>query len=246
MSFLVLTEYQALLLDAGTGVSRLLEPPVARLTARYENLDILLSHYHLDHVVGLSYLPAVWPRGQVRIYGPSAPLVESTPESALGRLLEPPLFPVKTENFPAKVEVIPVREPEISIGKLRVQVWSQPHPGGSVGMRLGDELAYLTDTSVEQAHIEKIRGVRLLLHELWLTDAEAAVENKPGHSSLTPVANLAKAAGVGRIMLVHHHPKRTSEQLQTMADEGERLAGIPASPGNEGHAEPAGDAPASE
>ncbi|MGD2114802.1 MAG: MBL fold metallo-hydrolase, partial [Acidobacteriota bacterium] len=57
MCFLVRFEDRALLLDAGTGVARLLEPRVRELLEGVEQLDVILSHFHLDHVIGLSYLP---------------------------------------------------------------------------------------------------------------------------------------------------------------------------------------------
>ena len=69
MSFLVLTENQALLLDAGSGVSRLLQPELKALIEPYETLNIVFSHYHLDHTIGVSYLPAVWPTGKILTRG---------------------------------------------------------------------------------------------------------------------------------------------------------------------------------
>ena len=71
MSFLVLVEGHALLLDAGSGVGRLGEEPVARLLEGFDHLDVALTHYHLDHVVGLSYLPGVWRDKSVRLVGPA-------------------------------------------------------------------------------------------------------------------------------------------------------------------------------
>ena len=59
MSFLVLEGGAALVLDAGSGLARLLEPQVAARLPEDGPLDIVLTHYHLDHVVGLSYLPGL-------------------------------------------------------------------------------------------------------------------------------------------------------------------------------------------
>jgi ribonuclease BN (tRNA processing enzyme) len=92
MSFLLLTGNEALLLDAGTGVGRLLERTMIDLLQPYDCLNIILSHYHLDHVVGLSYLPGTWMRGVVRIYAPGRPFVETEPDQALSRLLQPLYF----------------------------------------------------------------------------------------------------------------------------------------------------------
>ncbi len=234
MSLLLLADRQALLLDAGTGVSRLIEPAVAALLAPYEDLDVLVSHYHLDHVVGLSYLPAVWPRGRVRLFGPASPLVDGDPEAAVKQLLAPPLLPPKREPLPARFEVIAVRERELRIGGLELGLWRQNHPGGSIGIRIADDLAYLTDTTVDAANLNRAAGVRLLVHELWSTDEEAGQGRAAGHSSLSAVAEFARAAGVASLMLVHHHPRRDNAEIRAIAERVAELSGVPASTGEEG------------
>jgi ribonuclease BN (tRNA processing enzyme) len=234
MSFLVLTDTQALLLDAGTGLSRLIEPTLRELLEPYRELDILLSHYHLDHVIGLSYLPGVWTRGRVRLFGPASPFVEAEPAEALDRLLHPPLFSAGYRAFPGPVEIISVREKTLRIGDLDVRIWPQEHPGGSIGIRLGDEIAYVTDTVVDTEHVRFVSGVKLLAHELWFTDEEARAQGPKGHSNASAVAEFARAAGVERLLLVHHQPKRTSDEIREMCETVEKLAGIPSPVPREG------------
>lgn len=234
MSFLVLGAERAILLDGGTGLGRLAEPETAALIASASGLDIILSHYHLDHVVGLSYLPAVWHRGPVRLFAPAFPLVDAEAEETLERLLSPPLFPSPLSRFPGPVEVIAVREEEFEAGGLAVRVWRQNHPGGSIGMRLANHLAYLTDTSVDPEALAGAAGVGLLIHELWSTDAEAADAAAKGHSHVSAVAEFARLAHAGQILAVHHHPKRSNQEIRAMAERLAELAGIPATCGEEG------------
>jgi len=226
MSFLVLAPAQALLLDAGTGVSRLIEPKLAELLEPYRSLDVILSHYHLDHVVGLSYMPAAWTHGRIRVFGPASPLVESEVELALDQLLARPLFPADYRQFPAPVEPVAFRGENLQIGNLSIRVRAQDHPGGSVGIRIGDELAYLTDTSVSAAAVDFVRGVKLLLHELWATDAEAATAGRGGHSHFSALAEFIRAAGVPVVMPVHHHPRRSDAEIRAMCEELQKVTGI--------------------
>jgi len=227
MSFLVLAGEDALLLDAGTGVSRLIEPAIRELLAPCAALNILLSHYHLDHIVGLSYLPGVWWDRPVYVYGPAVPLVDAEPEDAFDQLLFPPVFPTPWRAFAGPLEVRPVREEELRIGGLELRLWRQDHPGGSIGVRIGDELAYLTDTTVGDANVERVRGVKVLLHELWFTDEEARTQGLRGHSSFSAVRDFAKAAAVGTLLLVHHHPGRTNEEVEVLCARMERETAIP-------------------
>ncbi len=237
MSFLVAAPGVALLLDAGTGVARLGEAPVAALLSSVETVDLLLSHYHLDHVVGISYLPALLAGHRLRIFAPAPPLTAGGSE-ALDRLLSPPLFPLPFHRWPIPVEVVPYGGPELSVGPFRVRVRRQKHPGGSVGMRLDDTLAYVTDTILDPATIELVRGVDTLLHEVWLDDVEAARTNvaQSGHSSASAVAELAHEAGVGRLIPIHHHPRRDAAALDRMAAEMATRAGCPVELPSEGRA----------
>ena len=221
MGFLFLTENEALLLDAGTGVARLLEQHIMDLLRPYDCLNVILTHYHLDHVVGLSYFPETWAQRRIRIYAPARPFVETTPEQALNRLLQPPLFSVPLRDFPMPVEVIPVTRENLQIGTLSIQLRAQKHPGGSAGIRIDDELVYVTDTIVEQATQTFAQGVELLMHEVWLSDAEAESDEvkRSGHSHATGVARIATQAGVSRLMPVHHHPRRPDAGVRKLAQE---------------------------
>jgi len=227
MSFLVLADRRALLLDAGTGVSRLIEPPVAQLVEPYEDLDVIVSHYHVDHVVGISYLPAVWPRGKVRILAPEPPLVDGDGPTAMRHLLGPPLFAKGFEAYGERFQLVRVREPELSWGSSLIRLWRQDHPGGSIGIRIGDRLAYVTDTSALPETIERVRGVRLLLHEIWWSDVEASGGLGAGHSAVSEVAEIAAKAAVGALMPVHHQPRRSWEDIEAMATVAAKRSGLP-------------------
>ena len=90
------------------------------------------------------------------------------------------------------------------------------HPGGSLGFRLdwpGHSLAYVTDTTAvkEADYLEKIRGVDLLIHECYFGDDMPKQAELTGHSCATPVAEVAAAADVGRLVLVHINPLLASD-----------------------------------
>lgn len=227
MSFLLVDGNRALLLDAGTGVGRLTEPEVAARLEECASLAVVLTHYHLDHVVGLSYLQVGWDR-PVRLYAPRPPLVDGRPEEAFGRLIAPPFFPRKLADYPFPVDVVPYSETRFQAGGFDLTVRRQNHPGGSVGVRVDDRLAYCTDTVADPETVELVRGVPTLLHEVWLDTAEGERTDPAaaGHASVPQVARLAAEAGVGRLIPVHHHPTRDAADLRRIAGEL-REAGAP-------------------
>lgn len=235
MSFLVLANGGALLLDAGSGVCRLGEERIAALLEPVDRLEIVLSHYHLDHVIGLSYLPGVWRGRPARIWAPAPPLVDGSAEG-LRRLLAPPLFPVPLADFPLPVEVVFYDAGGFSVCGLEIGARRQRHPGGSVGLRLGDALAYITDTEIDEATVDFACGTRVLLHEVWLTEAElaAGAPGGAGHSTPEGVADLAARIGAGRLLPVHHHPKRSAAELAGLAAAIARRSGLEVLTGTEG------------
>ena len=195
----------------------MLEPGIREMVRPYRRLDLILTHFHLDHAVGLTYLPAVWAGRQVTIFAPSAPLVEAHAASAIDRLLGQPLFALRVREFPCDVNVVPLTGARVPLDGPSIMIRAQKHPGGSIGLRIDDTLAYLTDT--EPGPVSFVEGVRLLMHEVWLNaeDARNGGAGTPGHSDVISVRELALRARVASLMPIHFHPGYGEQQLQAIA-----------------------------
>lgn len=184
--------------DAGTGTHRL-----ARL-CRGDELTVLLSHSHLDHIIGLTFLVVPVLKGQlrrVRVLGLPEHLA-----AVREHLFAPTLFPVAP---PFEFEELP-QQLELPGGGV-VRHVQMPHPGGSVGYRIDwpdRSLAYITDTTAgpDAPYEPLIAGVDLLLHECNFGDAQSEWAAPTGHSHLTPVVELAQRNRVGRLCLMHFDP----------------------------------------
>lgn len=59
--------------DAGTGIAHLREEGFQHLLPESGEIHLLLSHLHLDHTVGLSFLPALWSNPTAWIRGHEDP-----------------------------------------------------------------------------------------------------------------------------------------------------------------------------
>jgi ribonuclease BN (tRNA processing enzyme) len=189
--------------DAGTSFFRV----TPRLETR--RLDICLSHAHLDHVAGLTFLLGLLyqkPLDHVRVHGEPAKL-----EAIASHLFSEHIFPV-----PPPFEMIPLDAVIETEGGGRITHFAVDHPGGAVGYRLeagGKSMAYVTDTTASRDanYVKHIRGVDLLIHECNFPDGREEHARITGHSCLTPVAEVAKAAEVGRLVLTHFDALDESE-----------------------------------
>jgi ribonuclease BN (tRNA processing enzyme) len=190
-------------LDAGTGMCRISQH------LETDRLDIFLSHSHLDHISGLTYLVNLVPASvlaRTTVHGDAAKLA-----AIRQHLFAEPIFPV-TPPF----QFEPLQESFALPGGGRLTHFPLVHPGGSLGFRLdwpGHSMAYVTDTtaSPDAAYVEHIRGVDLLVHEAYFATDFNDIPARTGHSSLDRVSELAAAASVGRLIAVHIDPKITDD-----------------------------------
>jgi ribonuclease BN (tRNA processing enzyme) len=193
-----------IVLDAGTGLFRVRD----QLQTTW--LDIFLSHAHLDHTFGLTVLlDTLYEKNveRVTVHGDTAKLA-----AIQQHLFATEIFPVPPPFTPQPL----VQGLALPCG-ARVTHFPLDHPGGSIGFRFDwpdRSLAFVTDTTSRgqaSPYVPHIRGVDLLVHECNFRDGQEAWAEKTGHSSTTPVARAAAAAGVKRLVLMHFNPLETSD-----------------------------------
>jgi ribonuclease BN (tRNA processing enzyme) len=234
-----------LMLDVGTG-ARLLGVELAKNPP--PAIHLLLTHLHVDHLEGLGFFAPIWStETELHIYGPRSPVASL--DERIAMYFSPPLFPVHLNDVPANVTFHDA-EGEWRIGSARVSAEPILHPGPTVGYRIeedGRALTYLTDhepalgTDLEQAAPEWISGSSLafgadvLLHDCQYTDEEYGDKVGWGHSSISQVATFANKAKVDRLILFHHDPMRSDDQLDAMVE------AVRASRGDHGEVEAAAE-----
>jgi ribonuclease BN (tRNA processing enzyme) len=187
--------------DAGTGFFRV---PEYLATPR---LDVFLSHAHLDHVCGLpSFLV---PMLEKRVEGVTVHGQPETLAAVREHVFAPAIFPADLGYEYRELT------PEVPLGQGGVLRHARlRHPGGSTGYRVewpGRSLAYVTDTTAGDDYLDLIRGVDLLIHECNFPDEFGQYAEPTGHSYTSAVADLARRADVGRLILTHFDPQRTDE-----------------------------------
>jgi ribonuclease BN (tRNA processing enzyme) len=214
---------RAIMIDAGTGVGRLVERP--NLMSGLRRLDILLTHFHLDHLAGLAYLPALGVCEQTTVWGPGRVLYDTPTHTLIGQVSHEPFHPVPLEEQDIEVRDLPAEELELD--GVRVGIRRQDrHSAPTVALRFDDELAWITDTAYDPDSARFAHGCKLLAHEAWFTSSRP--RNPDIHTSAAAASQVAVEAEIDRLVLIHLPPfKESVEALvsEARAEMPEALAG---------------------
>ena len=235
-----------LILDAGTGIRRL----GAALTPMPSRIDILLSHLHLDHILGLGFFrPLHIPGLEVHIWGPASTMLDL--RARLSRYLSPPLFPVHLRELECALSLHEVPSGEAEIGEFRIRSALICHPDPTVGYRISSAsgtLAYLTDhepalgvasfpLSAEwTSGYEIAAGADVLIHDAQYNEDEYRDRIGWGHSSLPDAIAFGELARVRELVTFHHDPAHDDDEVDQLLAEtvAAKRPSFPVTPGREG------------
>jgi phosphoribosyl 1,2-cyclic phosphodiesterase len=185
----------------------------------------LVTHIHWDHVQGLPFFPPADRVGaKFDIYGP----VQD--DGSLGEcfdgFMRPPYFPVTFSELRGDIKFHEVLSDELTIGEAHVMVRPVPHCGPTVGYRVswqGRVVTYISDhqapiglAGVAYGVLELAQGADLLIHDAQYTPNEFAEKAHWGHCTVDYAVDVARAAGVKRLVLFHHDPSHGDDRLDEL------------------------------
>jgi phosphoribosyl 1,2-cyclic phosphodiesterase len=230
-----LTDGSLVILDAGTGIRSF---GASLGTEHPRRIDLLISHLHTDHIEGLRFFQPFWDASvEFHIWGPPAPL--RSLHQRIAPFFAPPFFPVHLRDVPSRPEFHEAGSEPWTIGSAVVSAAMLKHPGPSVGYRIeenGRTLAYLPDHEpalgadlrvIEPEWISGLGAARdadLLFHDGQYTSDEYDERVGWGHSTPEHAVTFAIRAGARRLVLFHHDPMHTDDQLEVMLAEARSLA----------------------
>jgi ribonuclease BN (tRNA processing enzyme) len=203
-------------IDAGTGL----------ISFRSHGLElegsvpVFLTHYHWDHIQGVSMLGEVWAGACLfTFYGPD------DPEPMLTEAIRPPWFPVSLAEAP---EPVAFRSLDGPIDRENFTVTSFPvqHPQGAVGYRIDGpnrSLAIVTDhesaPDCDDVVAAAIEGVDVLIHDAQYLPSEADEYVGWGHSTWANAVAMAKRVGATELLLTSHEPSRSDSDVDAMVSD---------------------------
>lgn len=214
-----------LVFDAGSGL-RLLGLALADENGPTD-IDLFLSHSHIDHLIGLPFfVPAFVKGNRLRLWAGNLKAAGGVQET-VRKLMSYPLFPIEIEAAQGKIEFNDFEPGAVLTPRPDIKVMTTPlnHPGGATGYRVeygGRAMAYITDTELnagemDPALLELARDASIVIIDTTYTDEELPEHVGWGHSSWQQAVRLANEAGVGKLFLFHHDPEHDDDEMDRIA-----------------------------
>jgi phosphoribosyl 1,2-cyclic phosphodiesterase len=221
-----------LILDAGTGMRAL---GVSMQDDVPADINVMLTHLHMDHLQGLGFFRPLYSPGiDIHIWGPTSPVQHLHERIAM--YLSPPLFPVRLEDVASNTTFHDAPEDAVTIGSATIRTANVAHQGPTIGYRIeeqGRTLVYLPDhepslggdLAIQPAEWmsghDIARDADVLLHDAQYDDREYRSHIGWGHSCVGDAMEFANKANVDRLVLFHHDPYHTDDELEALLSEAQ-------------------------
>lgn len=217
---------KTLILDAGTGIRELGKELVAQKT----DIFVIVTHIHWDHIQGFPFFMPIFQKDRVIYVFPYQQ--GETMFNSLFKQMDGAHFPVSMDHLPSKYQIITTDISEfMEKHGFCISRIATNHPGGAYGYRIendGRTVVYLTDNELNppegkvndfNSFVSFCKNADVLIHDAQYTQQDMPLKHGWGHSLVSQSCELAVAAGVRRLVLYHHDPDRTDEQLDLLQEE---------------------------
>ncbi len=222
------TKDNIFIFDAGTGIIELGRRIVAE-KRYYKDIWIMITHFHLDHILGLSaFEPLYDPHFSIHIVG------ASDPERSLREIAQSSLYSsysMHDSQPKAAVDINEIQEDEYEIcpGIFLEAVYSN-HPTSTVMYKIslmGRVIVYAPDSEIwEEATAfqdfnEKtasfVKDTDILIHDAAIKDSDYEKYSNKGHSSVSNIVNFViDKTSIKELILFHALAEYSDDTIDEM------------------------------
>jgi len=211
------------IIDAGTGIIGLGEKLARAAASSRRKIHVLLTHFHLDHIMGLPFFaPLSDKSATVTFYSAAEP---QETERLLAGLMAGPYFPLDFSDRPAVKHYKKLPQGTFEIGSLSISHHPLNHPQGCVAYRINEgaqSVVFATDTEHPPKGLDEglaafARGAGILITDATFTPRDYEDGKRGwGHSTWLEGTKLARAASVGTLCLSHLNPEYSDKAIDAI------------------------------
>jgi phosphoribosyl 1,2-cyclic phosphodiesterase len=212
---------QNLIVDAGSGIRPLGEELMNGPCAKGQGVvDILFTHFHWDHLVGLPFFTPIFiPGNKIRVHA-----VQTNVEEVFRHVFQKPYFPVPYERLAADIEFHHLQPRQtVNFGDIKVTPYQLDHPDPCWCYKFEQgtaNFAYCVDTEGVRASPEAMaedlplyQDIDLMVFDAQYTFAESIDKIDWGHSSGPIGIDIALREKVKRVIFIHHDPSASDQKI---------------------------------
>ena len=212
----ILTDNAQIILDCGSGFSKV------KINDAIPTI-ILLSHFHHDHLQGLPFNPTLYSSNEPILVACAHKSKHETKE-IIKQSFSPPFFPFNLLELTNNVKTVDFHDIASEFKSYNFSTFSLIHPGESSGYSLTDQdkkICYLLDNEFNKTqHTNLIKFCENSDFIIWdgmFTENELKTKKGWGHSSIEQGLKFAEDLDLKKIIISHHAPDRTDEQIKKIS-----------------------------
>ena len=218
---------EVIIIDAGSGIRNL---GSSLIKEGKEEVNIVFTHYHWDHLLGFPFFKPVYFQGRsINLYGRT--FRDKSVAEMITLTMTPPYFPVKFEDVAANISSNEISGAPFVIDSVTIEPVILSHPDKGFGYKFtedGKSFVFITDNELAHKHEGGLdfagyaafaKGADLLVHDAEYTEAEYEMTRTWGHTVYKDALRLALEAGVKSFGLYHHNQERSDDGVDTLVED---------------------------
>ena len=228
----IMADDKILILDAGTGIRNLGSAIISKPDLE---IFVIVTHSHWDHIQGFPFFTPIYqPNRPVHMF-PTLHKKNVVLASLIDQM-DGAHFPLTPDQVPSNFNFVTENPLEfLESNGFHLEMVPMNHPGKAFGYKIliDDKIiCYFTDNEIDPPYEKSIelneltnqcRNADILIHDAQYTEADMPLKHGWGHSLISQVTELGKAAEVKNLVYYHHDPERSDDDIDAELEKASKV-----------------------